>query len=268
MLVHVPRKLSQIPALVVALHGCTQTAAGYDHGSGWSDIGRRSWLCRAVSRAAARQQSQQLLQLVSSRRLRRDSGEALSIRQMIERMIVDHGIDRRRMFIVGLSAGGAMAAAMLATYPEVFAGGAIIAGLPYGGAANVHAAFESMAHGGDSSAQEWGDLVRSASTHRGPWPKISIWHGTADTIVNPINMEDTLEQWINVHGADARPTSRMRSRDIPAASGAQGGRRDDRGDRHQRHGSWGAARDRPGDAAMEMRAPFISTSASPRACRS
>ena len=61
---------------------------------------------------------------------RRDSGEALSIRQMIDAMVKRHSIDPSRVYIVGLSAGGAMTAVMLATYPEVFAGGAIVAGVP------------------------------------------------------------------------------------------------------------------------------------------
>ena len=81
--------------------------------------------------------------------IRRDSGEALSIRQMIEATVVAHGIDRRRIFVTGLSAGGAMASVMLATYPEIFAGGAIIAGLPYGSAATIPEAFDRMrGHGG------------------------------------------------------------------------------------------------------------------------
>ena len=87
-----------------------------------------------------------------------------------ERMICNHAIDRSRVFIVGLSAGGAMTAAMLAAYPDVFAGGAIIAGLPYGSAATVQTAFETMAQGSDRLPEEWGDLIRSASPHRGPWP--------------------------------------------------------------------------------------------------
>ena len=136
---------------------------------------------------------------------RRDHGEVLSIRQMIERMIIDHGIDRRRVFVVGLSAGGAMAAAMLATCPDLFAGGAIIAGLPYGSAINVQQAFDAMARGKDQSAREWGDLLRSASPHKGPWPKLSIWHGTSDAIVNPKNMDDALKQWTHVHGLSALP---------------------------------------------------------------
>jgi pimeloyl-ACP methyl ester carboxylesterase len=82
---------------------------------------------------------------------------------MIERMIIDVGIDRRRVFVVGLSAGGAMASAMLAVYPDVFAGGAIIAGLPFASATNVQEAFEVMAKGRERAGPQWGDRVRSAS---------------------------------------------------------------------------------------------------------
>jgi poly(3-hydroxybutyrate) depolymerase len=62
---------------------------------------------------------------------RRDGGEALSVKQMIDRMKLEHQIDPARIFVNGLSAGGGMTSVMLATYPDVFAAGAIIAGLPY-----------------------------------------------------------------------------------------------------------------------------------------
>jgi hypothetical protein len=99
-----------------------------------------------------------------------------------------------------------MASVMLATYPEVFAGGAIIAGLPYGCASNVQQAFEAMFTQQGHAAQALGDRVRTASKHRGPWPKISVWHGTSDPIVNPCNGEDVIRQWINVHGLPNSPT--------------------------------------------------------------
>lgn len=63
---------------------------------------------------------------------------------MIETLVINHGIDRRRIFITGLSAGGAMTSVMLATYPDIFAGGAIIAGLPYGCATTIPEAFDRM----------------------------------------------------------------------------------------------------------------------------
>jgi poly(hydroxyalkanoate) depolymerase family esterase len=135
----------------------------------------------------------------------RDRGEARSIRQMIEQAIDAHDIDRARVFVTGLSAGGAMAGVMLATYPEVFAAGAIIAGLPYGSAANVQQAFESMFQGRPRAANHWGDLVRNASPHRGPWPRVSVWHGDADATVIPMNAEGIVRQWTDLHGIDAPP---------------------------------------------------------------
>jgi hypothetical protein len=113
---------------------------------------------------------------------------------------------RRKVFVTGLSAGGAMASVMLATYPEVFAGGAIVAGLPYGCASNVQEAFEAMFMEHGHAAQALGDRVRAASRHRGPWPKISVWHGTSEPIVKPVNGEDIIRQWTNVHGLSDGPS--------------------------------------------------------------
>jgi feruloyl esterase len=98
-----------------------------------------------------------------------------------------------------------MAGVMLATYPEVFAAGAIIAGLPYGTAGNVQQAFESMFQGRPRAANDWGDLVRNASPHQGPWPRVSVWHGDADATVIPMNAEGIVRQWTNLHGIDAAP---------------------------------------------------------------
>ncbi len=205
MFTYVPPKLDEGPALVVALHGCTQSAAVYDHGSGWSTLADTYGFAVLFPEQQHSNNPNNCFNWFLPSDAQRDRGEAFSIRQMIERVTKDHGIDRRRIFVVGLSAGGAMASAMLASYPEIFAGGAIIAGLPYGCATNVQGAFETMARSRDHSPQQWGDLIRSASTHRGPWPKVSIWHGSSDAIVNPGNMEAVLKQWIDTHGVSVRP---------------------------------------------------------------
>src|ERR1043165_4598612 len=105
----------------------------------------------------------------------------------------------------GLSAGGAMTAAMLAAYPEVFAAGAVIAGLPYGTAGNVQQAFESMFQGRHQGAKEWGGLGRGPPSHRGPRPRVSVWHGDADATVKPMNADALARQWTDVHGIDAAP---------------------------------------------------------------
>jgi poly(3-hydroxybutyrate) depolymerase len=99
-----------------------------------------------------------------------------------------------------------MTSVMLATYPEVFAGGAIIAGLPYGAANNVQQAFETMYQCPPRAAPVWGDLVRKASRHKGPWPCISVWHGGADVTVIPPNAAEIIKQWADVHGLPAHPS--------------------------------------------------------------
>ena len=139
--------------------------------------------------------------------MRAISGEAASIRQMIAKMVADHGISPRRIFITGLSAGGAMTSVMLATYPEVFAAGAVIAGLPFGVAGNVREALSGMMQSQPRPARELGDLVRDASDHRGPWPKLSVWHGSADRTVHPDNAGEIVKQWLDLHGLDEAPMS-------------------------------------------------------------
>ena len=193
-------------ALVVVLHGCTQTAAGYDLGAGWSTLADRYGFVLLLPEQQSANNPNGCFNWFLRGDIERGKGEAQSIRQMVETMIRDHDIDRGRVFVTGLSAGGAMACVMLAAYPEVFAAGAVIAGLPYGTAANVNEAFESMLQGRDRTASEWGDLVRAASNHRGPWPRLSVWHGGADPVVKPDNAGQIVKQWTNLHGLARDPT--------------------------------------------------------------
>jgi len=208
MRVHVPRDLPASAPLVVVLHGCTQTASGYNHGAGWSTLADRYGFALVFPEQQRANNANLCFNWFQPADTERGRGEALSIQQMVERMIRDHGLDRKRVFVTGLSAGGAMTSAMLATYPDVFAGGAIIAGLPYGCATTVQEAFECMFQGTSRPAEEWGDLVRVASPHDGPWPKVSIWHGSADATVKTMNADEIVKQWADLHGLPARPSHR------------------------------------------------------------
>jgi hypothetical protein len=89
----------------------------------------------------------------------------------------------------------------------VFAGGAIIAGLPFGVATNVREALSGMFQSPSHPAGELGDLVRHASHHKGPWPKLSVWHGSADRTVNPANANEIVKQWLDVHQLPSAPMS-------------------------------------------------------------
>ncbi|MEA2925683.1 MAG: hypothetical protein QOD25_2805 [Alphaproteobacteria bacterium] len=208
MFTYLPAGLADQSALVVVLHGCAQTAASYEYGAGWSTLAERYGFALLLPEQQHANNPNGCFNWFQAGDTRRGQGEALSIRQMVDKMVLDHGIDGRRVYVTGLSAGGAMASVMLATYPDVFAGGAIIAGLPYGAATNVQDAFQSMFQGPPRPAGEWGDLVRRASPHRGPWPRISVWHGGMDTTVVPSNAAEIVKQWTDVHGLPAAPTAR------------------------------------------------------------
>ena len=203
----VPEHLQRSPALVVVLHGCGQTAAGYDLGTGWSTLAKRYGFALLLPEQQASNNANTCFNWFDPGDIARGRGEAASIRQMIARMVVEQKIDSRRIYVTGLSAGGAMTSVMLATYPEVFAGGAVIAGLPFGIASNVREALNGMMQSASRPADELGDLVRKASKHKGPWPKLSVWHGSADRTVNPANADEIVKQWLDVHGLPSAPMS-------------------------------------------------------------
>jgi poly(hydroxyalkanoate) depolymerase family esterase len=207
MLSFVPANLQEPRALVVVLHGCGQTAAGYDLGAGWSTLAKRYGFALLMPEQQPSNNSNACFNWFNPEDTARERGEAGSIRQMIARMVGDHKINERRIFVTGLSAGGAMTTVMLATYPEVFAGGAVIAGLPFGVANNVREALNGMFQSPSRPAGELGDLVRNASTHKGPWPKLSVWHGSADRTVNPANANEIVKQWLDVHDLPSTPMS-------------------------------------------------------------
>jgi poly(hydroxyalkanoate) depolymerase family esterase len=203
----VPGNLQPRPALVVVLHGCGQTAAGYDLGAGWSTLARHYGFALLMPQQQPSNNANGCFNWFNPQDITRDRGEAASIRQMIARMVRDHKIDAERIFVTGLSAGGAMTSVMLATYPELFAGGAVIAGLPYGVATNVREALNGMSQSPARPAAALGDLVRCASNHKGAWPKLSVWHGSADRTVNPANANEIVKQWLDIHRLPAAPMS-------------------------------------------------------------
>lgn len=202
---YIPENLADGAPLVVVLHGCTQTAAGYDIGSGWSELADRHGFALLFPEQQRRNNLNLCFNWFTPEDSRRGSGEALSIRQMIEAAVTTYRIDPTRVFVTGLSAGGAMTAVMLATYPETFAGGAIVAGVPYGCASTIPQAFDRMRGHGVPGEAELAMLVRDASDHVGPWPTISIWHGSEDATVHPVNAEAIVGQWRALHGVSAEP---------------------------------------------------------------
>ncbi len=210
MLEYAPPKGLSRPALVVVLHGCLQTAEDFDRGSNWSMLARDGGFVLLYPEQRQSNNPNLCFNWFRPSAVARDRGELMSIRQMIENACERHGIDRGRIFLQGLSAGGAMAAALLATYPDLFAAGQIVAGLPFGSARDAMTALSVMKSGANRTPQEWGDLIRAVTPEVAWRPTISIWHGTADRVVSTANARAALSQWLDLYGLrdeDGRPVS-------------------------------------------------------------
>ena len=201
--------------LLVLLHGCGQDAVRFAAAAGWMALADRLAAPLLLPEQAARNNQGRCFNWFEPEDIARDTGECASIRQMAEAAIDRLGCERKRVFVAGLSAGGAMAAALLAAYPEVFAGGAVIAGLAVGGASDARSAMACMAGtGAGLDGPGWADRARALAPpgYRGRWPRIAIWQGLADPVVDPANAANLAAQWAALHGQDATPTQDLSPR--------------------------------------------------------
>ncbi|WP_431968217.1 extracellular catalytic domain type 1 short-chain-length polyhydroxyalkanoate depolymerase [Actinacidiphila sp. bgisy160] len=208
MYAYVPANLPSGAPLVVALHGCTQSASDYFGHSGWPKYADAYGFALVFPQTTSANNANSCFNWFQSQDYTRGQGEALSIKQMVDYARTQYGSDASRVYITGLSAGGAMTAVMLADYPDVFAGGSIDSGIPAGCATDLISGLTCQNNPVGKTPQQWGDLVRGASGGwTGPWPRVAVWQGTADTTVNPANATESRDQWTNVWGISQTPSS-------------------------------------------------------------
>lgn len=205
MLRHIPPDAPEPMPLVMVLHGCTQRGLDFAEKSGWRQLSDDGKFALVIAEQKPENNAQRCFNWFNRDDFTRGSGEAESLREMIEHMKTLVSVDSTRVFVTGLSAGGAMTAVMLATYPEVFAAGGIMSGVAYGCAGTVIQALDCNGQGRDLDGHAWGELVRNASSHTGPWPRVVIWQGDSDATVDKENAVDLVLQWTDVHGVPSTP---------------------------------------------------------------
>lgn len=184
MLAYTPEDLPAGAPLVVVLHGCTQRAADYATAAGWIALADRLGFAVLAPEQSTANNANRCFNWFEPQDVTRGGGEVASIHAMVGHMVRQHRLDAERVFVTGLSAGGAMTAALLATYPETFAAGAVVAGLPFGVATDVQSAFGAMRGGVSHSAADLAGLVARAAPRAARRPRLAIWHGEADHTVN------------------------------------------------------------------------------------
>jgi poly(hydroxyalkanoate) depolymerase family esterase len=204
MFVHIPDNLPETAPLVVVPHGCFQTAQDVADNSGWVEMADSyGFAILFPETSRSNEPKGGCFRTWEPEHQQRGAGEPLSVRQMITWMLEHYALDNQRVFITGMSSGGLLTNVMLASYPDVFAAGAPQSAYPYK-CANTFDELKPCADDTrDLSAETWGELATNAFPgFFGDRPKVSIWHGEADTLIVPSNLDRQVEQWASVMGVD------------------------------------------------------------------
>ncbi|MFI9599977.1 PHB depolymerase family esterase [Streptomyces sp. NPDC052043] len=207
---YAPVNLPANAPLVVALHGCSQSASDYHAHSGWQKFADQWGFAVVYPQTSAANNLLSCFSWFDPAKDTRGKGEAASVAQMVDTAAAQYGSDRGRIFVTGLSAGGGMAADLLADYPDVFAGGALDSGLPAQCATTQAAASGCQYSNQNLTPKQWGDKVRNSYPgYTGPWPRVAIWQGTSDTTVAPVNGTELRDQWTDVWGIGQTASSTL-----------------------------------------------------------
>ncbi|MGH6798387.1 MAG: extracellular catalytic domain type 1 short-chain-length polyhydroxyalkanoate depolymerase [Roseiarcus sp.] len=173
-------------ALILMLHGCTQNPEDFALGTHMNDLADEFGLIVAYPHQTRRANPSGCWNWFDRRHQNRGSGEPAKLAGLAQALAKEFSVGQERIFAAGLSAGGAMAEILAATYPDVFEAVGIHSGLPYKSAADAASAFAAM------KGKAGADLAPPAASDR-RCRKI-VFHGLADATVNPINSERILDE--------------------------------------------------------------------------
>jgi len=196
MWLYLPRSLRPDPGILLALHWSCATAQDFYAGTGYSTVADEYGFIVIYPSGDCWDTS-------SSQAVRRGGGsDPVSVMSMITYVERRYHANTRRVYVTGASAGGMMTATMLGDYPDVFAAGSVMEGVPF-------ACPQACAQAPTSEdAVVWGDLVRKADPgFHGTRPRVQIWQGTADQHVRYPNLAEEIKQWTNVAGVSLTPVA-------------------------------------------------------------
>jgi poly(hydroxyalkanoate) depolymerase family esterase len=185
--------------LVMMLHGCMQNPETLAASSGMNSVADKNNFLVVYPEQIKEANPLRCWNWFDTKHQTRDSGEPALLAAIVQQIGSTHSIDTQRVYVAGLSAGAAMAVVMGATYPDLFSGIGVMAGLAFKAATTVETGLAAMKQGGPDprqqgllAFQEIRSNPRSKSIRRLP---VIVFHGDADPYLNPINGDQVIEQW-------------------------------------------------------------------------
>lgn len=185
--------------LVMVLHGCTHDAEDMAQISGMNEVAEANGFLVVYPEQSRLANLRKCWNWFGPKHQVRDRGEPSILAAVVDQVRCTHNVDPDRVYVVGVSAGGAMACNLGAIYPDLFAAIAVFSGAEFKAATSVSEGFAAMKRGGPDPVRQ-GQLAFEAmrqglaqkKRHRMP---VIVFHGTADTLVSPVNAEQTIAQW-------------------------------------------------------------------------
>ncbi len=187
------------------MHGCTQTASDFAAGTRFDSVAERAGAYVVYPEQSVLRNGNRCWNWFLEENQHRDRGEPRAILDLLEGVLERYPIDRTRVYVAGLSAGGAMAAILAEQAPEVFAAVGIMAGVPLHASHDLTTARAAM-HGVAGLAHPF-PLAAPAAAVAGDYARMraTIWTGESDRTVNPANATELAKQFLQLFGmADAR----------------------------------------------------------------
>ena len=180
--------------LVMVLHGCTQTPDNIAAGTQFNNLANTEEFLVVYPEQSWFANFNRCWNWFQPIHQRRGSGEPAILAAMVDDIRSSYNIDTRQVYVTGISAGGAMAVIMGATYPDVFSAVGVVAGLEYQAATSTFAGVFAMLQGGPDPNQQGLAAYQAMGSANRP-VRVSVFHGTSDFVVYPINGEQVLTQW-------------------------------------------------------------------------
>ena len=192
--VFAPSQPAPSPALVVMLHGCTQTPDDFADATQMEALAETDGFFVAFPEEPTSVGSEGCYEWFLAGNQQRGAGEPQSLADGTQEIVQARGVDPAKVYAAGLSAGGAMAVILGAAYPDRFAAIGVVAGVEYAAASSVQSG-ESVLENGGPDPNTQGDLARTAMGSAARLVPTLVIHGSSDGLVAPVNGDQVTAQW-------------------------------------------------------------------------